>query len=29
MEVEKWIDENKCCPYCRSEWAKKIIYSQT
>jgi surface protein len=28
MEVEKWIDENKCCPYCRSKWKKKIIYSQ-
>ena len=29
MEVEKWIDENKCCPYCRSKWGKKIIYSQS
>jgi hypothetical protein len=28
MEVEKWIDENKCCPYCRSKWAKMVIYSQ-
>jgi hypothetical protein len=28
MEVEKWIDENKCCPYCRSKWGKKIIYTQ-
>jgi surface protein len=28
MEVDKWIDEHKCCPYCRSEWKKKIIYSQ-
>jgi hypothetical protein len=29
MEVEKWIDENKCCPYCRSKWGKKIIYTQS
>ncbi len=29
MEVEKWIDENKQCPYCRSKWKKKIIYSQS
>ena len=29
MEVEKWIDEYRCCPYCRSKWGKKIIYSQS
>jgi DNA-directed RNA polymerase subunit RPC12/RpoP len=29
MEVEKWIDENKQCPYCRSKWGKKIMYSQS
>ncbi len=28
IKVEKWIDENKCCPYCRSKWKKKIIYCQ-
>jgi hypothetical protein len=28
MEVEKWINEYKSCPYCRSRWKKKIIYSQ-
>ncbi len=29
MEVEKWIDENKCCPYCRSKWGRNIVYSQS
>jgi surface protein len=28
MKVNIWIDENKCCPYCRSKWKNHVIYSQ-
>jgi surface protein len=28
IQSEKWIDEHKKCPLCRSNWKDKIIYSQ-
>ncbi len=26
--VKEWIKNNNSCPYCRSKWKNKIIYSQ-